>query len=136
LCLDTDFVKSELSQIPETALSEDSASPENIYQRGILYFTGTFVAQDRQKAFRLFQGAARAGNVKAMYMVADCLASGLGVTEDHEKAYTYYLKAAEHGFTRAMKTLGFMYLEGYGVEPNQEKSDFWYAKFKEATRVG
>jgi len=79
------------------------------------------------EAYRLFQKAAEAGNVEALYQIARMYSAGdYGkVFLRHERgdrevpdllaAYDYYKRAAEKGYAPAQLALGLIYFHGRGV---------------------
>ena len=55
------------------------------------------VEEDPEKAFGLFQRAAKSDHTAALYMVADCLVEGEGTERNIHKAVPLFYKAAERG---------------------------------------
>ena len=78
-----------------TATSMAQAS----YELGCVYYTGIdgIVDEDVDKAFELFEKAAKEDHTAALYMVADCLVEGEGTKRDVSKAVPLFYKAAERG---------------------------------------
>ena len=78
-----------------TATSMAQAS----YELGCVYYTGIdgIVDEDVDKAFELFEKAAKEDHTAALYMVADCLVEGEGTERDVSKAVPLFYKAAERG---------------------------------------
>lgn len=74
-------------------------SSQACYELATVYYTGItdVLEEDAEKAFALFELAAQAEHVAAMYMMADCLAEGEGVTKDVARAVPLFYKAAEKG---------------------------------------
>ena len=53
--------------------------------------------EDPEKAFALFERAAKLDHTAALYMVADCLVEGEGTERSVAKAVPLFYKAAERG---------------------------------------
>ncbi len=67
---------------------------------------------------------ARAGDVEAMYTLANVLANN---KEDAE-AFRLFLAAARKSHVKAMNSTGFMYEEGRGVLQDHKEAAEWYRK--------
>lgn len=68
-----------------------------------------------ERAAKLFEGAAAAGDAEAMGRLGDLFAAGRGVPLDLGRAVSWRRKAAEAGYAPAAHALGLMYLSGQGV---------------------
>lgn len=77
----------------------DMGSSQATYELGTVYYTGIadVLEEDAEKAFALFERAARTNHVAALYMMADCLADGEGVAQDVARAVPLFHAAAEQG---------------------------------------
>lgn len=74
-------------------------SAQAMYELGTVYYTGIdgVVEEDPEKAFALFERAAKLDHTAALYMVADCLVEGEGTERSVAKAVPLFYKAAERG---------------------------------------
>ena len=63
---------------------------------------------------------------KAMTLVAELLANGLGVKRDEARAVHWYKLAAEAGDRAAIYALGIHYLEGRGAPQNSVDACAWH----------
>ena len=82
--------------------SDDASSmsaAQASYELAVVYYTGIdgVVEEDPEKAFGLFQRAAKSDHTAALYMVADCLVEGEGTERNIHKAVPLFYKAAERG---------------------------------------
>lgn len=76
-------------------------------------------------ALELYEKAAAAGHVEAMYYLAEFYEKNAASKADHLKAFLYFLLAAEAGKTVAQKEVGCYYLNGLAVEKNEAYAMFW-----------
>ena len=74
----------------------------SIFNLANCYNNGKGVKQSFEKAFWLYQEAARLNNVKAMFNVALCYKNGKGVKQNLEKAFEWYKKSSALGNKPAM----------------------------------
>src|SRR5690606_19226546 len=70
---------------------------------------------------------------KAMTLVGELLAHGLGVKRDEARAAYWYRRAASAGDREAIFALGLMYLEGRGVERDRAEAA---RRFRAAADLG
>lgn len=82
-------------------------------------------APDPARAVRLYEQAARAGDVPAHNNIGELYESGRGVPRDPKQAADWYRKAAEKGFAPAQFNLGRLYAEGRGVERDFAEARKW-----------
>jgi uncharacterized protein len=104
-------------QLPE-ALSAyrkaaDKGSTSAMVELGVMYGTGTGVAKDPAEARKLFERAAKGGNVRAVGNLA-ALPGGGGTPSDPVEARALLSKAAEANSAEAQFELGLMMAEGTG----------------------
>jgi TPR repeat protein len=103
-------------QLPE-ALSAyrkaaDKGSTSAMVELGVMYGTGTGVAKDPAEARKLFERAAKGGNVRAVGNLAAL--PGGGAPSDPVEARTLLSKAAEANSAEAQFELGLMMAQGTG----------------------
>lgn len=72
--------------------------------------------------------AAKAGDPKAMFVIATRYAEGDGVSQDMKKAAEWYQKAAGLGLAPAEYRIGNFYEKGTGVSRDIAKAEDWYEK--------
>jgi len=82
-------------------------------------------AVDPARAARLYQQAARAGDVAAQNNVGELYETGRGVAADPRQALDWYRKAAEAGFAPAQFNLGRLYAAGTGVPKDFAEARKW-----------
>jgi hypothetical protein len=79
-------------------------------------------AGDYERALRIWQRLAKAGNLAAMRNLGHLYRRGLGVTPDLAMAARWYEEAAAKGFAPAMINLAALYREGDGVERDPRRA--------------
>ena len=100
---------------------------EEALNLGVMYYNGTLVEQDYDKAFELFKQAEALGNQEAYRWLGFCYYDGDGTRYCNEKAFKYFEKAIEFNPKdgKALWFLGNCYYYGNGTERNFQK-DFEY----------
>lgn len=93
-----------------------------------LYYSGTIVDQNYNKAFELYEKAANQGNADAQGNVGNMYFFGKGVRQDYLQAFKWYEKAASQGSPGALGMLGLMYRDGKGVRQDRFKAKSWFGK--------
>ena len=101
------------------------------FMLGDMYYTGEGIAQNYEKAARLFQKAAEQGDANAQYVLGGMYHNGEGVAVNYAEAEKWYRKAAEQGEALAQYDLGDMYRNGEGVAVNYAEAEKWYRKAAE-----
>lgn len=103
-------------QIPEAITAwrkaADKGSTSAMVELGVLYGTGSGVAQDEAQARKLFERAAEAGNARGVTNLA-ALSGGAGAPQDPARARALLAKAAETN-AEAQYQLGLMLADGAG----------------------
>ena len=98
--------------------------PRALNELAICYVLGRGVKQDKDKAFCLYEKAA-----KKAHAVAQCslgLLYAFVKTRDKDKAFYWYKKSAAKYNIEAMFSLGCLYFEGKGTRKNVKKAiDLW-----------
>lgn len=72
--------------------------------------------------------AAKRGNPKAQYDIAQCYDDGIGVAKNLLLAAYWYQKAAEQNYASGQNGLGGCYFKGKGVPVDYEKAAYWFKK--------
>ncbi|MGV7206650.1 tetratricopeptide repeat protein [Oxalobacteraceae bacterium A2-2] len=94
-----------------------------------LYLRGSAtVAQNLPKAFKLFSGAAQAGDPLASYYLGLMYKNGMAVKRDARSAARCLRYAAERALPAAMFVLANMYLSGDGVPRDEQSARRWIEK--------
>jgi TPR repeat protein len=103
-------------QIPEAIAAwrkaADKGSTSAMVELGVLYGTGSGVAQDEAQARKLFERAAEAGNARGVTNLA-ALSGGADAPQDPARARALLAKAAETN-AEAQYQLGLMLADGAG----------------------
>ncbi|HTK84188.1 MAG TPA: tetratricopeptide repeat protein [Patescibacteria group bacterium] len=84
--------------------------------------------KDYAEALRLFQLAAKKGDLWAESRLGTMYAEGWGVQQDFEQAKKLWTDGASKGFAGAEYNLGVLYQNGDGVEQDSKQAKFWYQK--------
>lgn len=80
----------------------------------------------RDAARKLFEQAARGGDVEAAFALGEMLRTGVvGVPEQPLAAAPWYTQAAQQGHARAALALGLLYKNGNGVQRNERQAAHW-----------
>jgi TPR repeat protein/CHAT domain-containing protein len=106
-----------------------------IHNLSVLYFDGTGVTQNKDKALSLLQRAAELGYPPAQFQLGLLYARGQNIERDLSKARDWYSKAAAQGNTQAQNELGFFYEHGLGVDKDLQKAAEFYQKSSDAGYV-
>lgn len=77
------------------------------------------------KSAQVFHGLARAGNIRAKFMMGTIYEQGLGVPPDLNAAAFWYQKAASGGNPSAQYNLGIFYQFGKGVQKSDSDAALW-----------
>ncbi len=81
---------------------------------------------DLKTANSLFQTAADAGSLRAMYELGIAYFEGRGVSIDYKQAYSWWIKAAQAGDARSQYGVGYLYQQGQGVTEDATRAAEWY----------
>lgn len=83
---------------------------------------------DMPRALRLFDQAAKAGDVNAMNNLGMVFLRGTGVQADRDQAVYWFKQAAERGNATAASNLGYIYANGIGVMADAAEAIAWYRR--------
>ncbi len=78
------------------------------------------------------QEGAALGNARAMALLGQVHALGVGVQRDESAAFDWSRRGAEAGDARAMLALGIAYGRGLGVEADKDTAALWLRRAREA----
>jgi len=82
--------------------------------------------QQRKDALRLFEQAARGGDIEAAYELGEMLRTGvINVPPQPLAASSWYTQAAQQGHARAALALALLYKNGTGVARNDLQAAHW-----------
>lgn len=95
---------------------------ETCYLLAMMYLKGEFFAKNEQKAFALFEAAAKFNHPKALYNCGLCCRFGEGTVLNEARAFVFFLEAAKLGHGKAYFQMGKAYEEGIGLPQNIEKA--------------
>ncbi|KAI8867922.1 hypothetical protein GQ42DRAFT_164485 [Ramicandelaber brevisporus] len=103
------------------------ASAEAMFFLGNCYNDGALsVPVDHEKAFGLYQQAAKQNHSSATYRAAVCYEYGRGTRKDASRSVQYYRKAAQLSDVPAMFKLGMILLKGLlGQQANPREAITW-----------
>lgn len=87
---------------------------------GSMYYNGTYLKRDYQKAVELYETAAKSGDQRALCNLGYCYYYGRHQPPDYAKAYHYFnLGALLYDDPNCLYKLGDMYREGQCAEANE-----------------
>ena len=129
------LAKGDLSLVSPQLYSIKNPKMEANYGRYIYNQARSFCEEakdkskiDYNKAFRLFQKAAKLGNSDAQCCMGCCFKNGYGTKIDYSHARKWYDISADNGCARALRHIGFCYQDGTGVEKDINEAIKWYHK--------
>lgn len=99
---------------------------DDLYTIANMYSSGFGAPKDIDTAFKLYEKAARLGNVDAQLAVGDFYYDGTEVQRSYSKAKYWYEKSARGGNAISQSNLGYMYLNGEGVSVDNKTARFWF----------
>ncbi|KAI5801794.1 hypothetical protein FPQ18DRAFT_406749, partial [Pyronema domesticum] len=101
--------------------------PDALFYLAQCYGEGALGLQpDHERAFNLYQSAAKSNHGPSCYRVAVCCELGAGIRKDPNRAMTWYKKAASLGETPAMFKLGMILWKGLlGQQRNPREGLTW-----------
>ena len=104
-------------------------------QLGEMYYNGTIVPQNYDKAIRLLQEAAEQGSASAQARLGEIYYSGTALPQNYAKAARWFQKAAKHGAPSAQNRLGEMYYNGECVRKDYAKAAELFKKAAEQENI-
>jgi TPR repeat protein len=106
----------------EAVVDKDAKSAADLYREGLQHYNGDGVPQDNEKAFELFEQAAKMGHASAQLKLGWMYYRGEGVNKDPVQSVKWYRKSADQNNVTAKNNLGDMYLDGNGVVQDYAKA--------------
>lgn len=116
------------SDVKELTAAADKGNPKAQAQLGEMLLRGDpqhGVAEDRERALKLLEQAARKGEPSAAFRIAMLLDDGDGVPQDRERAMAYFRAAAAGGTVEALHNIGAAYASGRGVKRDYAEGLAW-----------
>ena len=101
------------------------------FEAAMKYYKGVPASgyeRDHKKALMLFEEAASAGSVEAMYRAGKMYHQGDSVEVNKKIAYDWFVKAAKMNHLQAQKMCAKMHLLGDGIPSNETKAIVWFEK--------
>ena len=98
------------------------------YNRGVSYYYGEGVKQDKKAAFQWFTRAAEQGLAQAQYNLGLMYDRGEGIKTNQKEAVRWWLKAAQQDLALAQFNLGGAYFDSKGVKQDKEEAVQWWLK--------
>lgn len=93
-----------------------------MYRVGVFHYFGLRgLHRDHVKALSWFLKAVEKGESRAMEMIGEFYAKGVGVQRNYTMAYEWLRLASKLQLYSAFNGLGHLYVKGYGVEKNYTK---------------
>lgn len=108
------------------AQAAQAGSVEAAVSLGVLYQSGTGVAQDFEQARVLYAAAAEAGHPRGLNNLGLLYVRGTGVAQDYARAAELFRAAADAGLRPAMSNLATLYINGFGVPLDEARADALY----------
>uniref|UniRef100_A0A7N0TKJ5 ERAD-associated E3 ubiquitin-protein ligase component HRD3A n=1 Tax=Kalanchoe fedtschenkoi TaxID=63787 RepID=A0A7N0TKJ5_KALFE len=108
-----------------------------MYRVGVFHCFGLRGLQrDHQKALSWFSKAAEKGDSRAMELLGEFYARGVGVERNYTKSYEWLTQASKLHLYSSYNGLGYLYVKGYGVERNYTKAKEYFEMAAENDDAG
>lgn len=78
------------------------------YCLGMLYYQGTYIAQDFKKALQYFLDSSKQGYFEASYMIGLIYEDGIGIQRDLKKSLEFYKNSMKEGYKKAEKKISYI----------------------------
>lgn len=93
--------------------AQEKPDPEALFFMANCYGNGALSLEvDHERAFQLYESAAKLQHPASAYRTAVCLEIGAGTRQDPPRAVRFYERAAEYGDVAAMYKIGMISLRG------------------------
>ncbi|CCG84325.1 protein of unknown function [Taphrina deformans PYCC 5710] len=124
-----DYSREALRSLKQLTAQEKPYT-EAIFFLANCYGNGSLALEvDHERAFSLYEQAAKLQHPPSAYRTAVCLEIGAGTRPDPERAVRFYRRAAEYGDTAAMYKIGMILLRGLLEEkPDPRTAITWLQK--------
>jgi TPR repeat protein len=98
-------------------------------QLGEMHYKGLHVERNLDKAFELFNKAAKQGYAPAQYNLGEMYEEGQFVEQNFEQSFKYYKLSADQNCVEALNHLGWLYKDGMsGVKQDSAKAVEYFTK--------
>ena len=91
-----------------------------------VYFQGSGVTKDEEKAIFWASKAASQGHTESQFNLGSIYSREASTSQDYDKALFWFKKAADKGHDSAQNGIGVLYLNGLGVEKDYEEAAIWF----------
>jgi|GEM_PF-3994861 len=105
--------------------SEQGGSRDATTILGVHYTMGFGVDKDYDKAFELFEHAARQESCEALHFLGTAYAKGYGIQKNYESAVICYKKAIALGDKTSINYLSALYFKKPALDKNKENADLF-----------
>lgn len=116
------------ADVPELTAAAENGNPKAQAQLGEMLLRGDTqydVPQDRERALKLLESAARQGEPSAAFRMGMILDEGVALGRDRSRAHAYFRAAAAGGVAEAYHNLGAAYSSARGVKRDYAEGLAW-----------
>jgi uncharacterized protein len=116
------------ADVKELTAAAEKGNPKAEAQLGEMLLRGDpeyDVPEDRTRALRLLESAARKGEASAAFRLGMVLDEGMGVEQDRGRAHAYFRAAAAGGVAEAFHNIGAAYASARGVKRDYAEGLAW-----------
>lgn len=117
------------ADVRELTAAAEKGNPAAEAQLGEMLFRGDAqhkVQQDRPRALKLLESAARKGEASAAFRVGMLLDEGIEVAQDRSRALAYFRAAAAGGVAEAFHNIGAAHASARGVRRDYAEGLAWF----------
>ena len=131
-----DYCREALRHLKQLT-AEETADPEALFFLANCYGNGALSLEvDHERAFQLYESAAKLQHPPSAYRTAVCLEIGAGTRQDVQRAVRFYERAAEYGDVAAMYKIGMILLRGLLEQKSNPRAAItWLQKAAEKADV-
>jgi len=110
----------------ECSIQIEAISPQELFDIGIAYSTGSGVEQSDTEAIKWIRSAAERGHSYAQFNLGEAFSNGTGIVQDFQRSVQWLTMAAKSGVTDAQVSLGLKYDSGLGVVQDKKEAVRWF----------
>lgn len=127
----------EALRILKQITAQEKPYPEAVFFLANCYGNGALALEvDHERAFGLYESAAKLQHPASAYRTAVCLEIGAGARQDVDRAVRFYERAAEYGDASAMYKVGMIFLRGLlSQKPDPGLAVTWLQKAAEKADI-
>lgn len=117
--------------------AQEKPYPEAVFFLANCYGNGALALEvDHERAFALYESAAKMQHPASAYRTAVCLEIGAGTRQDVDRAVRFYERAADYGDASAMYKVGMIFLRGLlGQKSDPKIAVTWLQKAAEKADI-